>query len=43
MRTPRMLRSMGVHVRSYFRFRFGKWETVREHWRSYPYQLVLFS
>jgi len=25
-----------VHVRAYTRFRFGKWEFVREHCRSLP-------
>ena len=23
-----------VHVRSYYRFKLGKWEFVREHWRA---------
>ena len=25
-----------VHVCSYLRFRFGKWERVGAHWRSLP-------
>ena len=25
-----------VHVRQYVRRRFGNWEEVREHFRSYP-------
>ena len=25
-----------VHVRTYLRCRFGKWENVREHWRNPP-------
>ncbi len=25
-----------VHVNAYERFRFGKWESVCSHWRSYP-------
>jgi len=25
-----------VFVRSYYRFRHGKWELVRSHFRSYP-------
>ena len=25
-----------VHVRAYVRFRFGKYEHVREHYRSFP-------
>jgi len=31
--------SMGgktVHVRTYLRCRFGKWENVRYHWRKPP-------
>lgn len=28
-----------VHVNRYPRFRFGKWESVCEHWRSAPGQL----
>ncbi|TCT20800.1 hypothetical protein EDC35_105244 [Thiobaca trueperi] len=31
-----------VHVSTYVRYRFGRWESVREHWRSYPGQLSLF-
>lgn len=23
-----------VHVRSHYRFKLGKWEFVREHWRA---------
>lgn len=25
-----------VFVRAYLRFRFGQWERVRQHYRSYP-------
>jgi hypothetical protein len=25
-----------VHVRAYQRFRYGKWEHVRAHYRSWP-------
>jgi hypothetical protein len=32
-----------VFVRSYIRTRFGRVEDVCQHWRSRPYQLVLFS
>jgi hypothetical protein len=31
-----------VFVRSYVRFRFMKWENVRQHYRSHPRQLELF-
>lgn len=33
-----------VHVRNYVRYRFGRWEHVCEHCRSFPnhYQLDLF-
>ena len=31
-----------VHVRSYARFRFDKWENVCEHCRGNPGQLDLF-
>jgi hypothetical protein len=31
-----------VHVTAYPRFRFGKWESVCQHWRSAPGQLRLF-
>ncbi len=33
----------GVHVRAYVRRRFGRWERVREHCRSFPGQLSLFD
>jgi len=26
----------GVFVHAYMRFRFGRWESVCAHWRSYP-------
>lgn len=29
-----------VHVSQYYRFRFGRWESVCEHWRSLPGQLA---
>lgn len=32
-----------VFVRAYVRLRYGKIEDVRQHWRSHPGQLVLFS
>ena len=32
-----------VHVRNYVRFRFGRFESVCEHCRSHPAQLILFS
>jgi hypothetical protein len=35
-------KSKNVFVRAYIRFRFGKWENVCQHWRSQPYQYVLF-
>lgn len=31
-----------VYVREYTRFRFGKFESVCQHWRSHPGQLSLF-
>lgn len=31
-----------VFVRAYLRFRLGKWESVRQHFRSHPGQLELF-
>jgi hypothetical protein len=31
-----------VHVTRYDRFRFGKWESVCEHRRSFPGQRQLF-
>jgi len=30
---------MRVHVRAYRRWRFGRWESVREHTRRWPRQL----
>lgn len=33
---------LGVYVRAYTRFRFGKLENVSQHCRSYPGQLTLF-
>lgn len=32
-----------VFVRAYRRFRFGRTEDVRQHWRSHPGQLLLFG
>ena len=32
-----------VFVRAYVRFRHGKIEHVVQHWRSAPYQGVLFN
>jgi hypothetical protein len=34
-------RAWNVHVRNYVRFRFGRQEFVREHWRRLPRQLSL--
>lgn len=31
-----------VHVDTYPRYRLGRWEQVREHWRSHPGQRDLF-
>lgn len=31
-----------VFVHAYPRFRFGRWESVCNHWRSAPGQLMLF-
>ena len=33
----------GVHVNHYKRFRYGKWEFVCEHCRSYPNQQLVFN
>lgn len=41
MRAYRKIKN--VFVRAYIRFRFGKWESVRQHWRSHPGQLELFA
>lgn len=35
-------RIKAVFVHTYKRFRYGKWETVRQHWRSAPTQIPLF-
>lgn len=32
---------MSVYVRAYDRFRFGRWESVCQHWRSLPGQMCL--
>jgi hypothetical protein len=32
-----------VFVRDYMRFRFMRWEHVRQHYRSHPNQLCLFN
>lgn len=32
-----------VHVRNYVRFRKGRWESVCEHCRSFPGQLILVN
>lgn len=31
-----------VFVHAYLRFRFGRWESVCQHWRSHPGQMTLF-
>jgi hypothetical protein len=36
-------RLKSVFVNAYTRFRLGRLECVRQHWRSSPDQLVLFS
>ncbi len=36
-------RLKSVFVNPYVRFRFGRLENVRQHWRSHPNQLTLFS
>lgn len=36
-------RPLTVFVRDYMRFRFSKWEHVRQHYRSCPYQYTLFN
>lgn len=38
----RYRRLKAVFVRAYRRFRFGRWEYVRQHFRSHPGQLELF-
>ena len=40
---PTGYKPKNVFVRMYLRFRFGKLERVRQHWRSHPNQLTLFS
>lgn len=32
-----------VFVRAYLRFRFGRWESVIQHFRSRPHQYRLFA
>lgn len=32
-----------VHVNPYTRFRFGRWESVCEHWRSPPGTQLAFE
>ena len=36
-------RPLTVFVRAYIRFRLGKLEHVRQHFRSHPHQLPLFN
>lgn len=36
------LKVKSVFVHAYYRFRFGRWERVGQHWRSHPGQLSLF-
>ncbi len=36
------IRKGSVYVRAYIRFRFGRFENVCQHYRSYPHQLPLF-
>ena len=37
----RSRKEKSVYVRAYTRFRFGKHESVCQHWRSWPQQLWL--
>jgi hypothetical protein len=37
-----MFKPKTVYVTSYRRWRFGRTEHVRQHWRSHPDQLSLF-
>ena len=32
-----------VHVCQYTRYRFGRFESVCQHWRSHPGQMSLFD
>lgn len=41
MNIRRNLRTVFVHA--YRRFRFGRWEDVCSHYRSHPYQMILFN
>lgn len=36
------MRTKSVYVRRYTRRRYGRWETVSQHWRSHPGQMSLF-
>lgn len=36
------IRIKTVFVRRYIRRRFGRWESVCQHWRSHPGQMSLF-
>jgi len=36
-------RVKSVFVHAYIRFRFGRRESVCQHWRSHPGQLTLFG
>ena len=38
----RFQRIKTVFVRAYPRYRFGRWESVCQHWRAHPGQLSLF-
>jgi hypothetical protein len=38
----RFARIKDVFVRAYRRFRLGRWEFVRQHFRSHPRQMELF-
>lgn len=40
--SPSRFKPKTVYVRAYSRFRFGRNENVRQHWRSWPDQLSLF-
>jgi hypothetical protein len=31
-----LIEALVVFVREYLRFRFGRWETVRSHYRNWP-------
>lgn len=40
---PRHPDLRSVHVNSYPRYRYGRWESVCEHWRSPPGMQLVFE